>query len=415
MPNIINTVRLIMCDVDANNNKYWTGTLYDNNDVIVEWGRVGKASQSKKHPSAGQHFLDAKEKEKIRKGYTHLKTVSSNTPSISIISDVSVIAKKEIRTKTPVLDALIDRLIKANIHQITSSTQIQYNANTGLFTTPLGIVTPTGIDEARDILAKIKKARNLDDVKSDISQYLRIIPQDIGMKFDIRKIFGSDELLIKQNDILDSLQSSYQASQQPTTTGVPTLTANTPPVFNVEMDICTDVNERNRIQRKFDSTKKSNHSSHRLHIKEIYTVHIETVRSRFNTGKSIGNIQELWHGTKKANILSILKGGLKVTPPNTATIAGKLYGHGCYFSDQSTKSLNYSYGYWDGKYETNCFMFLCNVAMGNAFTPVNYYGSYPKSGYNSTFAKAGVSGVINNEMIVYNENQFDLTYLVEFE
>ena len=41
--------------------------------------------------------------------------------------------------------------------------------------------------------------------------------------------------------------------------------------------------------------------------------------------------------------------------------------------------------------------------------------TYPKNGYDSTFAKAGVSGVINNEMIVYNENQFDLTYLVEFE
>jgi len=56
MPNIINTVRLIMCDVDANNNKYWTGTLYDNNDVIVEWGRVGKASQSKKTSICGSTF-----------------------------------------------------------------------------------------------------------------------------------------------------------------------------------------------------------------------------------------------------------------------------------------------------------------------------------------------------------------------
>jgi len=45
-----------MCDVDANNNKYWTGTLYDNNDVIVEWGRVGKASQSKKTSICGSTF-----------------------------------------------------------------------------------------------------------------------------------------------------------------------------------------------------------------------------------------------------------------------------------------------------------------------------------------------------------------------
>ena len=27
---------------DTNNNKVWSCTLFDNDDVLVEWGRIGK-------------------------------------------------------------------------------------------------------------------------------------------------------------------------------------------------------------------------------------------------------------------------------------------------------------------------------------------------------------------------------------
>jgi hypothetical protein len=40
--------------------------------------------------------------------------------------------------------------------------------------------------------------------------------------------------------------------------------------------------------------------------------------------------------------------------------------------------------------------------------------NYPKKRYDSTFAKARWSGVINNEMIVYDTRQINPKYLVEF-
>ena len=53
--------------------------------------------------------------------------------------------------------------------------------------------------------------------------------------------------------------------------------------------------------------------------------------------------------------------------------------------------------------------------MGKTYIPNSKgYNSYPMNGYNSTFAKAGKSGVINNEMIVYKLYQANLKYLVEF-
>ena len=92
-----------------------------------------------------------------------------------------------------------------------------------------------------------------------------------------------------------------------------------------------------------------------------------------------------------------------------------MFGPGAYFSDQSTKSLNYAYGYWGGSADNNCFMFLADVAMGKAYTPSSWGSGFPKRGYDSTFAKAGKSGVRNNEMIVYKTNQANLKYLIEFE
>jgi poly [ADP-ribose] polymerase len=53
--------------------------------------------------------------------------------------------------------------------------------------------------------------------------------------------------------------------------------------------------------------------------------------------------------------------------------------------------------------------------MGKYYIPTSSgRGSYPVPGYDSTWAKAGQSGVINHEMIIYKLNQCNLTYLVEF-
>ena len=64
-------------------------------------------------------------------------------------------------------------------------------------------------------------------------------------------------------------------------------------------------------------------------------------------------------------------------------------------------------------------MFLLDMAMGKPYVPnKNRYGyssgRYPVSGYDSTWAKPGC-GVINDERIVYNVDQVNLKYLIEFK
>jgi poly [ADP-ribose] polymerase len=93
-----------------------------------------------------------------------------------------------------------------------------------------------------------------------------------------------------------------------------------------------------------------------------------------------------------------------------------MFGDGLYFSDQSTKALNYATNFWRGGGSTRrIFMFLADVAMGKPYTPSGWGRDFPRRGYDSTFAKGGVSSVSNNEMIVYETNKANLKYLIEFE
>ena len=93
-----------------------------------------------------------------------------------------------------------------------------------------------------------------------------------------------------------------------------------------------------------------------------------------------------------------------------------MFADGIYFSDQSSKSLNYAMGYWDsGAKATNCFMFLNKVAMGNYQVPARSTSKFPDRGYDSYYAQPGKSGILNNEMIVFRSTQINPEYLVEFD
>lgn len=411
---IIKEEKYICVEIDTNNNKFWNIELHDNNDVITKWGRVGYGTQSKMFTGEGSRFFESKIREKIKKGYVLQKTVSGETVYMNTHHNLAEIAKSQIKTKNTLVSQFIEKLAKENIHNIVGATNIQYNVASGEFTTPLGIINLEGITEGRRLISNIMDSihnKQTQDIvfKSHVNDYLKIIPQKMGMKMlSAQEIFPNIDSCKKQIDILDSLESSLQNSVKVTNGD------STSNIFNVSMDLVEDVNIIKRIKDKYNSTRQTRHQCYHLDIKNIYKIEIAEMKNAFSQCPVKNNIWELWHGTKLANVLSILKSGLKVSPPSTAQIAGKMFGNGIYTSDQSTKALNYSYGYWNGQSNNTCYMFLCDVAMGNYYTPKSPHESFPKKGYDSTFAKANISSVINNEMIVYNNSQINLTYLVEF-
>lgn len=420
MANLIREVRLIKTEVAANNNKFWHGKLYDDGTVEAEWGRVGYSGDSGTW-SGGDRYLEKKIKEKIKKGYTEQKTVGSIAnggiaPSTPVRNaDLHAIAKSQlVKVANPTLSRLIDRLVSANVHKITKNTQITYNSATGLFATPLGIVTLEGIRDARNLLAKIaplvRDGRYGSQLDHLVGQYLRIIPQNVGMKLNVQRLLPDDNAVQKQNDLLDALESSYQAMQ---TTPAPKQDTKkaVEQVFNVDLAVLEDRRERDRLSSWFEKSKKSMHHYDRVHVKEIFAVTIHDMATAFNSSKT--PIKEVWHGTSQANCLSILKSGLRTAPPSTAAIAGKMFGNGIYGALNSSKSLGYTFGRWgQGGVGDSGWLFVCQFAMGRTEIVHSSRWGGASSGYDSIWAKAG-SNLYNDELIVYSNNQCNITHLLE--
>jgi poly [ADP-ribose] polymerase len=437
MSSIIRQEKYIKSDVANNNNKFWYITLYDNGDCLTEWGRVGDKGQSKLFPGVGESFLEKKchEKESYRNNeipYRKLNVVGESntvakTSSIQIKgADVREIAKKQIRINNPIVAKLIEYFAKVNSHQITFATggRITYSDTTGLFSTPLGIITQENIDEADKILNEIgdlvSKRIYDDSLEKLTNDFMMLVPQDIGHKrIDVRYFWSDIQKVQAQKQILDNLQASlFSADKISNKTKDKSQEQEQEKVFDCQMHYVEDGRVIDKIKKFYRQTHHSSHSCSHLDVKKVYSIDINTVRSAFQKdGSKMKNVWELWHGTRASNVLSILKCGLVIPPSSSPHVCGRMFGDGLYFSDQSTKSLNYSHGFWSksGGIDDNCFMFLCSAGMGNYYIPKGPFSGYkPPKEYDSTFAKAGQSGVQNNEMIVYRTSQANLEYLVEF-
>lgn len=434
LKNAVEVSRLICVDIDQNNNKYWNGYVLANGDFYCEYGRVQDAKGDCRHDyyelgsvSVATDHLHKKISEKKRKGYVEQKIVGgvsgfSGSASTRVDSGgLRKIATDQIQGD-PEVKKLVAWLAEVNIHQITSNTQIKYNVSTGSFSTPLGtLITDEAISEARVKLNDIadyvvKRDWENTSYKRLIGEYLCLVPQDVGrVRGWHTTLLAGHDALQKQNDLLDALAASLQQSlSMPIVAGKPATTQKK--VFDVSLAVVRDGLVLKHIDDLFYKTRNRVHASYDCKVKQAWTVLMPSCKAAFDpVATKLGNVMELFHGSSAQNLLSILKSSLRTRPPTSAYVSGKMFGStGIYFSDQSTKSLNYAIGYWGGATSSRIFMFVADVSMGKMFIPRGPDSNLPKPGYDSTFAKAHVSSVSNNEMIVYRENQVNLKYLVEF-
>ena len=427
-------------------NKLWYVTVYDNGDTKTEYGRTGEPlkesvkswGSSDRALKEAEKMIKKKEKGKPVKGqpgkrdsvYTEVEVAGivqsdsapsgrGKNPNNSSLKDKAV---KQIADGDSVISQLVSRLVSANIHTITENTTMQYDDTTGLFSTPAGVVGQSSIDSARGVLADIRDlvtAGKFDDPKGAqlIDQYMRFVPQSVGRsRPSVRLICPNINAVDKQVNILDSLQGSLDMLNKPKNTKKDEPKAEEPKIWDVTLKLNEDPKLRKKIESLYNKTRQSRHACHALDVKRIFEFDHHGMSAAFETfGAKLDNIWELWHGTRVGNILSIMSKGMIVPPANASHCAGRMFGNGLYFSDQSTKSLNYAYGYWGGgSSDNNCFMFLNEVAMGNFKVPRGPTSQTPPKGFDSWFAKANKSGVMNNEMIVPRTSQARPRYLIEF-
>lgn len=463
---------LVLVSTNNNNNKFYKVELGDDDLVTKTWGRVG-SNGTKNTERTGRYGYDKVIREKTRKGYKPVDTISENSEQTSSGNNGNL---KEIAMNTLLSDAknmvlvrLIDTLVEKNNHDIleTSGGRISVNKD-GMITTALGLISRPTIVKARGLLARMEQNVSSNARMEALDSYLTIVPQKVGA----RKGWENDFLKTpddfqKQREFLKQLEESLtlHADRKKAATLALESSGDTSQelsnkyadLFKFKISLLEDKGEFKRIEKVFDAGKNSMHSSSHLKLKRVYVIDNPAGRAAFEKKvASIGNVHELWHGTRVWNLLSILRRGLMIAAESISTVQtnGKMFGKGAYFavgsgapnshrkngsilypiktkdrksskiplSDRggSTKSLNYSSGFWDGKTrDNNCFMFLADVAMGEvhiAQRGTSYMDSHVqrRGSSDSIHAKGRQSNVRNDEIIVWDADQINLKYLCEF-
>lgn len=430
---IVDEAMLIMVSANNNNNKFYHVTLSDTGTVTKRYGRVGVEGVSRTE-STGRHGFDKVIREKTNKGYKQTQIVSESSAAVKN-DNLSDIAKKALvgsGGSNSILEELVDTLVRLNNHDIleTSGGLIKVNSE-GLMTTPLGLINQNSINAAQAILRSLETtpvsgARFV----PQLEEYLSLIPQKVGSKRGWYETFFNEEnTFASQHEFLKQLSESLAlreerkkaAAEAEASAGATDdeLAKKYENLFKFKISVLEDKKEFTRINKLFEGSKTRHHTTSHLKLKRVFVLIDDAGRAVYEKKlKEIGNGMELWHGTGVSNVLSILRKGL-YCPPVSGTgihISGRMYGHGVYFSDISSKSAQYlSYS---GSGADSSYMFLSDVALGNTYHPDRYFqhgsNAIQKAGkHDSIFAQGGISRVLNNEMIVWNTDQINMRYLCE--
>jgi len=414
---------LIFVDTKTNKNKFYQLELVGDK-VLIEYGRVGNSNPQRTSYSGGQKIYDKKRREKIKKGYSPSEIdVNIIEESTNVSGNIMDIAMAQIKTDA-VSKKLIEKLVQQNIHNITANTKIKYDIDTGYFKTDLGIVTEKGVTKALVILDKIMtyqaKMGKLTDKKYDAfiklnEQYFTIIPTKIANLRDYKNLLITVNRVNEQLDICNSLSDSLKIIEAAKNDIKVSDTKKVlqEKVFDTSVFELTDKKEFKRLVKYFNDSKNSRHGHSAYKVEKIYKVSLGKEDAEFRS--DLDNQEELFHGTKIANLLSILKSGLLMPKQSPGQTTGYMFGQGLYFASQSTKSLNYCDGmYWNSsKSQDKIYMFIADIAMGNYQVPNGCVSKNPDSIYDSYWAKPGQSGIQNDEMIIFKNNQIRLKYILE--
>jgi poly [ADP-ribose] polymerase len=445
---VLEIKRYIAVDPKNNNNKYWQYErlstivsepgkkgVMETGDVRITWGRVGCDKPDSQLIMFGDgKVLASKIKSKTNKpagepSYTEVIIVGSGNVGHRDNSSSQSLAKEEVKRRAvdeiagscKITAELVRKLAEANKHELIVATggKMNIDLETGIISTAMGVVTLDAVKSARTLLDQMAPYVSSNNTDNDtyakmLGDYLRLVPQQTPARRGWHTTFI---VLDKQTSLLDQLEASIEMAEKRVVDA--TKAANggvVPKFFEVKMKLVDDSKVWDKVKKMFYDTVNHGHTSAALKPVRVYEIEIPHMAQAFEAdGRKVGNVKLLWHGTRMFNVLSILKRGF-VLPNQLSTMqmTGAMYGPGLYFSDQSTKSLNYSYGYWDGgSRDNNCYMFLVDVAMGREYVPSSS-GNGKRSGYDSCHAVPGRSGIRNDEQIVYRTSQANIRYLVEF-
>lgn len=397
---------LVMVTASANNNKYYNMTPHGDT-WTAEYGRVGSSSQTREYSI---REWDKKYNEKIKKGYVDQTGLVQDLIQAEK-SKSSGSAYKEIENKA--IAEIVERLQQMARKAISENYNISSNK-----------VTQAMVDEAQNVLTELVSANDAKQFNDILLKLFAVIPRKMSnVSYYLAKNPDNfSEIIQREQDLLDVMKGQVvqkQAEDEVSETEEQ-FEHTILETLGLEFEECNE-DDISVIKKALDSCADKFHQAWR--VKNIKT---NDRYHKFIEDENITNTKLLWHGSRNENWWSIINTGLVLKPTN-AVITGKMFGYGIYYAPKAQKSLGYTSingSYWARGNSSSAFMALMEVAYGKPYDVYSFDSKYYDFNYerlqkacpgaNCLHAHAG-SMLRNDEIIVYNEAQCTIRYLVELK
>jgi len=278
-------------------------------------------------------------------------------------------------------------------------------------------------DEMEKTLGKVEKTDKEKMKEAKAKTYSMKIKSDAELQ-------KAHDMIAGEQDTLDVMAGQVAVEEQEKKDHVETPGAKKEydllHAMKLDMEDC-DKYEIAMLKNMLDQNAKAGHEKNSNLFKRAYRVKNDSTEVAYNNfmGKVKNKKKELlWHGSRNENWWSIFQQGLVLRPTN-AVITGKMFGYGLYFADKAQKSINYS-SYsgasrsYTGGSSRNAILAVYEVHQGDQLVIKRHEHSHSqltdkqmeKHGKDSVFAQGGYD-LVNNEYIVYKQQQCTIKYLVE--
>lgn len=408
--------------VDPNNNGVDSNKFYKmagngDNTFTVEYGRVGATPQTKTYPmSKWNSTLSSK----LKKGYVDRSDLMQEVIADSKIEDKSNGVDEFGLVQNLSVREIVKRLWDYANKTIQSAYSVRAEA-----------VTQAMIDAAQekiDYIAANYKNWSVEEFNKNLNELFIIVPRKMKRVSDCLVSDSSeyDKKLSEEQSLLDTMAGQVYKPKAKI--------ADTDSEIKASESILQKMGITMEEATKEDiaKIKKAMGDSAGKFYKAWLVTNLETEKNyqKFTSENNIGNVKLLCHGSRNQNWFNILKMGLKIRPAG-AIATGSMFGLGIYWSNPEkykggvAKSIGYTSlgGYWTRDYQNCGFLAFFDVAIGDSVDAYSFdskYYSYnlerlkkdnPKAW--SLWAHGNTSMLRNDEIIVYDDRQMTIRYLVE--
>ena len=290
-------------------------------------------------------------------------------------------------------------------------------------------VTAEQVRESKRILRAMSRLKTVKAFNRRVVQLMQVAPRTVAaVEGQLARSEADFAAVITREESIVAAMEAVVADKARKPKAATRAAAKLPSVgdFGIGVEVAEGAGREEALSRLSDRL--------RAKVLEVYAVSPKAQGAKFEAyceGRGITDTRLLWHGSPAANWASIVQNSLWV-PGASGVAHGSMFGRGIYFGENGKGGRSSSEGggekswgyvgardsYWSRGAGGTAFMALFEVAYGKPYEPKGP-GAYDKAaidalGCDCLHAKAGVSHVLNDEIVVYDEDAVRMRYLVEF-